>query len=771
MAKKNYSSELRAVLCLALSVTGSFPLLAQATGGGFRIEEASITGIQTAIRAGQTSCKQVVQAYIERAKAYNGVCTELLTKDGAPIPPTTGMVRAGAPIQYPTKTTAASTVFPDLDKYKGPPLELGYMAPSVSDPSVQLQVGWRVGIPEAGQLNALETLNVRGERSITCKGDFDRAPSAGPLPPGAPPACEEFRKQPDALERAAELDKQYGRNPDLAKMPMYCAVFSLKDWYDAKDMRGTGGNDVNFAMDVPKVDSPDIATLRSKGAIIFAVSAASNVTMASSNVGPNKSTKVFPETDLQYAPWSGQTCNPYDTARVPRGTSNGSGVSVAANLSTCGICEQTSASCKGPASRNNIALILTTKGILMDGGITGKNAGDRAGIHCKTISDAALVLDAVKGFKTDDIYSAIPKGIIPKEPYASFLVPDSKVKDKPLKGVRVGIVREFMVKHTKNDVAISDQIDQEIKTVLRDKLGATVVESVDPMYPDDPTVPNMAYTFQDAMAEILPHAVPEYFFRKSSSGELEFAVPGWDVRSVEYDVALSLHKAPLSDKINLRSIPKGYSNPSSVLLTDQYLSARGDERVKDWASWVANATFKTDEERARALNAVANHDPRPATDSVSYLEMQSVLRMIIMKVMYENKIDVFVNPEQTTTPYLLGGALEPEVNDRGTQSCCQGFTALLGGPEADVPAGYVTASYDPKYVLSADQTKYIAVTGSVETKLPHPMPISMMFWGGPGTDADVIKVASAYEAATHHRTPPPSFGPLPPAHMQPAGSH
>jgi hypothetical protein len=186
--------------------------------------------------------------------------------------------------------------------------------------------------------------------------------------------------------------------------------------------------------------------------------------------------------------------------------------------------------------------------------------------------------------------------------------------------------------------------------------------------------------------------------------------------------------------------------------------------VKDWASWVANATFKTDEERARALNAVENHDPRPR-GGIPYLEMQSVLRMIILKVMYENKIDVFVNPEQTTTPYLLGGALEPEVNDRGTQSCCQGFTALLGGPETDVPAGYVTTTYDPKYVLSPDKTKYIAVTGDVESKLPHPMPISMMFWAGPGGDSDVIKVASAYEAATHHRVPPPAFGPLPAAHQ------
>jgi Asp-tRNA(Asn)/Glu-tRNA(Gln) amidotransferase A subunit family amidase len=128
--------------------------------------------------------------------------------------------------------------------------------------------------------------------------------------------------------------------------------------------------------------------------------------------------------------------------------------------------------------------------------------------------------------------------------------------------------------------------------------------------------------------------------------------------------------------------------------------------------------------------------------------------------MYENKIDVFVNPEQTTTPYLLGGALEPEVNDRGTQSCCQGFTALLGSPEVDVPAGFVTVTVDPHYVLSADKKKYKAVTGSVESKLPHPLPISMMFWAGPGSDPDVIKAASAYEAATHHRVPPPAFGPV-----------
>jgi Asp-tRNA(Asn)/Glu-tRNA(Gln) amidotransferase A subunit family amidase len=473
--------------------------------GQFHIEEATIADMQNAIKAGQTTCQGIVQAYIDRAKAYNGTCTRLLTADGAPIPAATGAVRAGSPITFPTATVPVSSVFPNFREYAGLPFELGRMEPTISDPTVPQQFGMRVGVPNAGQLNALETLNIRGERSVTCKGDFDRAPSAGPLPPGAPAVCEEFRRLPDALERAAELDKQYGTKPDLAKLPMYCAVFSFKNWYDAKDMRATGGNDVNFAMDAPKVDSPDIAELRAKGAIIYAVATADNVGGASAT-GPAKAKTVMPFGNLKYAQWGGQACNPYDTAREPRGTSNGSGVSVAANLAACSICEQGSASCKGPASRNNVVNLLTTKGILMDGGMSSKGAGDRSGIHCRTVPDAVRVLDAIKGYETADMFTAIPKALIPKEPYSSFVVGDKDVPSRPLKGMRVGIAREFMVKHTRNDVAISDQIDKEIKAVLRDKLGAELVESADPMYADDPAVPNMKYTFPSISGSGRPQA-------------------------------------------------------------------------------------------------------------------------------------------------------------------------------------------------------------------------------------------------------------------------
>ena len=185
----------------------------------FRLEEATIDELQRAIKAGRATCVAIVQHYIDRARAYNGVCSLLVTEDGAPIPARTGAVRATAPLRFPTETVKASTILPDLDKYKGPPLEFGRMEATASDPAVQQQYGMITGKPNAGQLNALATLNIRGERSVTCRGDFDRHPSEGPLPPDAPPVCEEFRRLPDALERAAELDSAYGRRPDLEKMP------------------------------------------------------------------------------------------------------------------------------------------------------------------------------------------------------------------------------------------------------------------------------------------------------------------------------------------------------------------------------------------------------------------------------------------------------------------------------------------------------------------------------------------------------------------------
>ena len=226
--------------------------------------------VHRAIRAGQITCRGLVEAYVNRAKAYNGVSDRLVTRDGAPIAAAPGTVRAGSPLKFPTDTVAVSTLLPDYDQYTGPPVELGRMEPTASDPAVQQQYGMTAGTSTSGQINALGTLNLRGERSVTCKGDRDKAPSSGALPAGSPSVCDEFRKQPDALERAAALDAQFGRSPDLATLPMYCIPFSFKDPYDTSDMRTTAGADARYDIDCPARDHTLVAELRAKGAIIYA---------------------------------------------------------------------------------------------------------------------------------------------------------------------------------------------------------------------------------------------------------------------------------------------------------------------------------------------------------------------------------------------------------------------------------------------------------------------------------------------------------------------
>lgn len=298
----------------------------------FTLEEATIDQLQSAIKAGQVNCVEVVQRYIDRCRRYNGVATQLVTAQGGVLaaqPP--GAVRAGQPLSFPRETVAASTFLPDLDQYQGPPLDFGRMANTASDPTVQQQFGMVQGIAEAGQLNALSTLNIRGERSVTCRGDYDLHPSLGPLPPGAPPACEIFRHYPDALEQAAALDAQWGNKPNLEEMPLYGVVFSFKDAFDTKDMRTTGGADARYDIDFPARDHMLVAQLRKKGAIIFAKALMTEYNgRAGDPGGKHQPDAVFPSLlGYQRSTWAGTPVNPYDTTRsASLGSSSGSGVSV-----------------------------------------------------------------------------------------------------------------------------------------------------------------------------------------------------------------------------------------------------------------------------------------------------------------------------------------------------------------------------------------------------------------------------------------------------------
>src|SRR5262245_42845540 len=103
---------LPAVLLSARDTVEPQPRGAQAarTSARFHVEEATIADVHRAIQQGDATCAAIVQAYIDRARAYNGACTQLVTRDGAPASAASGAVRAGAATSFPTATTAVGSI-------------------------------------------------------------------------------------------------------------------------------------------------------------------------------------------------------------------------------------------------------------------------------------------------------------------------------------------------------------------------------------------------------------------------------------------------------------------------------------------------------------------------------------------------------------------------------------------------------------------------------------------------------------------------------------
>jgi Asp-tRNA(Asn)/Glu-tRNA(Gln) amidotransferase A subunit family amidase len=765
---------------------------------GFRLEEATIGELHAAIRAGQTTCVAVVQHYIERVGAYNGVASWLVTADGAPVAAATGPVRAGSPLSFPTETVKASAILPDLDRYQGPPLQYGRMEATASDPSVQQQFGMIVGRPNAGQLNALATINIRGERSVTCRGDFDRHPSAGPLPPGAPPVCEMFRQLPDALERAVELDARYGRNPDLDTMPMHGVVFSFKDPFDTKDMRTTAGGDARYDIDFPARDHVLVEQLRAKGAIIFAKAVNTEYNgRAGDPGGRHRPDLVLPSVlGYQRSTWGGNPANPYDTTRsASLGSSSGSGVSVSANLVMASLGEETRASCRGPANHNAVALILPHKSML---GFNGSAIGadiycDRSGILCRTIEDCARVLDALRDpvagyYDPRDAYTTVPRSSVSSGPYARH----ARMPGAPgaLRGVRLGIVRESMVypPGSRTEEPIVTAAAREITAILGERLGATLVESCDPLWPRDPRLEVMATDFRSALARLVPLLMPDILFRLGRDGQplfKEFAaaiaptefMPGktfgtGTMQPIDYCVALAEGQIAPPANLDIATIQEQELAMGFRFHLPQYLTRRAAdwkargfrETLIDFSALNARSKFWGDDQRAAFKNWEEVSDPRNRLGQRQGVDERIMLRELLrradMMVILENRLDALVRLHTPFPPGRIGGAYQPGLPHNLRLETFYGPNAGL--TEVLITAGYVTAVYDPVFALSPDGTRYVPVPSEAATTIPEPgLPFSLVFRAEPGREDVLLQIASAYEAASKRRIPPPAFGPLP----------
>ncbi len=762
----------------------------------FRVEEATIDELHRAIRSGRTTLVGVVQQYVARARAYNGVASMLVTADGAPVPEATGAVRAGDALRFPAQTVKASAILPDLDKYKGPPLELGRMEATASKPDVQQQFGMIVGIPNGKQLNALGTLNIRGERSVTCWGDFDRHPSKGPLPSGAPAVCEFFRQQPDALERAAELDKKYGRKPDLKKLPMYGVVFAFKDPFDTKDMRSTGGGDAAYDIDFPARDHVLVEQLRNKGAIIFAKAVNTEYNgRAGDPGGRNKPDKVLPSTlGYQRSTWAGNPANVYDTTRsASLGSSSGSGVSVSANLVMAALGEETRASCRGPSNHNAVALILPHKAMLgFDGGAIGADIYcDRSGIHARRIEDCAKILDALKDpaggyYDPRDVFTTVPRSSVLPE-YASHAC--AAGTRGALKGMRLGVIRESMrIPHgSKTEEPIVHAAAKEIKSVLGRHLGATLVESGDALWTPDSSLKQMTVDYRTALARLVPVFMPDLLFRLGRDGEplfKEFAaaivptefMPGKTfgtgaMQPIDYCVALADGRIAPPKNLDLATVQQQEMAMAFRFHISQYLARRAEdwktrgfaETLTDWPALNARSKYWGDDQRAAFKNWEEVADPRNPHGRRQGVNERIMLRELLrradMMVILENRLDALVRLHTPWPPGLIGHAYQHDIVSNLTPESQSGPNAGL--TEVLIPAGYVRTAYDPVFKLSADGTKYVSQSSDKPTHIPAPgLPFSLVFRAEPGKEDVLLRIASAYEAASKRRVPPPNFGPL-----------
>ena len=129
----------------------------------------------------------------------------------------------------------------------------------------------------------------------------------------------------------------------------------------------------------------------------------------------------------------GPVRNPWDTAKVPGGSSGGSAAAVAARIAPVATGTDTGGSIRQPGALTGLTGFKPTYGrVSRYGMIAFASSLDQAGVLAQSAEDAALVLGAMAGFDARDSTSV------------DAPVPDyAKGLERPVKGLRIGIIREF----------------------------------------------------------------------------------------------------------------------------------------------------------------------------------------------------------------------------------------------------------------------------------------------------------------------------------------
>jgi len=227
---------------------------------------------------------------------------------------------------------------------------------------------------------------------------------------------------PDALETARALDREWRSSGPRG--PLHGIPVVLKAKIDTADQMHTSAGSLALAEHVPPADAFLVKRLRDAGAVLLGkanLSEWANFRSSHSSSG-----------------WSsvgGQTRNPYDTARSPCGSSSGSAVAVAANLTSVAVGTETDGSVVCPSGITGIVGIKPTLGLVSRSGIIPiAHSQDTAGPMARSVRDAAILLTAMTGVDADDPATGKGPELVN---YSSNLTADG------LRGKRIGVIRSY----------------------------------------------------------------------------------------------------------------------------------------------------------------------------------------------------------------------------------------------------------------------------------------------------------------------------------------
>jgi aspartyl-tRNA(Asn)/glutamyl-tRNA(Gln) amidotransferase subunit A len=163
--------------------------------------------------------------------------------------------------------------------------------------------------------------------------------------------------------------------------------------------------------------------------------------------------------------------NPWNTERVPGGSSGGSAAAVAARLLPAATGTDTGGSIRQPASFAGITGIKPTYGVCSRWGMVAfASSLDQAGPLARSAEDCALLLSAMSGFDERDSTSAERA---PQDFHAQMLrAREGATAAKPLAGLRIGLPKEFFPS------ALATDVNNAVRAALAEieRLGATLVD-------------------------------------------------------------------------------------------------------------------------------------------------------------------------------------------------------------------------------------------------------------------------------------------------------